>query len=80
MGCHPGRPRRHRHPLRRPAPAREVLNDRFTAAVCVTTAVGQAPELDRIAFVHSPADLKALDGPHVDYLEPLVDRYTRILL
>jgi hypothetical protein len=57
-----------------------VLNDRFTAVVSAATAVGQPPELDRISFVHAPADLKALDGPHADYLAPLVDRYTRILL
>ncbi|MDW8478344.1 NUDIX domain-containing protein [Streptomyces scabiei] len=57
-----------------------ALNDRFTAVVSAATAVGQAPELDRITFIHAPADLKALDGPHADYLAPLVDRYTRILL
>ncbi|MEU9405774.1 NUDIX hydrolase [Streptomyces sp. NPDC048281] len=62
-----------------PQPA-AVLHDRFAAVVSATTAVGQAPELEQITFVHSPADLKALDGPHVDYLEPLVDRYARILL
>ncbi|XUL94471.1 hypothetical protein ACQ86D_00260 [Streptomyces galilaeus] len=62
-----------------PQPA-TVLNDRFTAAVCATAAAGQAPELDRIAFVHGPADLKTLDGPHIDYLGPLVDRYARIHL
>ena len=38
------------------------------------------PELDQIALIHSPADLKTLHGPHVDYLEPLLDRYARILL
>lgn len=62
-----------------PRPA-TVLNDRFTEAVSAAAAVGQAPELDRIAFVHASADLKALEGPHADYLEPLVDRYARILL
>ncbi|MFJ4633772.1 NUDIX hydrolase [Streptomyces sp. NPDC088847] len=62
-----------------PQPA-TTLNDRFTAVVSATAAVGQVPELDRIAFVHGPADLKARDGPHADYLEPLVDRYARILL
>ncbi|MET8809693.1 hypothetical protein [Streptomyces sp. NPDC004546] len=35
------------------------------------------PELDQIAFSHAPADLKAFEGPHADYLEPLVDRYAR---
>ncbi|MFD9122866.1 hypothetical protein [Streptomyces bottropensis] len=56
-----------------------MLNDHFTEVVSAATAVGQASELDRIAFVHAPADLKALEGPHADYLEPLVDRYARIL-
>ncbi|MFJ8140827.1 NUDIX domain-containing protein [Streptomyces sp. NPDC096013] len=62
-----------------PQPA-TTLNDRFTAALRATAAVSQAPELDRIAFVRRPADLKALDGPHVDYLEPLVNRYAQLLL
>ncbi|MEU5243827.1 NUDIX hydrolase [Streptomyces asoensis] len=62
-----------------PQPA-TVLNERFASVVSATTAVGQAPELEQIRFVHSPADLTALAGPHADYLEPLVDRYARILL
>ncbi|MEU9153662.1 NUDIX domain-containing protein [Streptomyces sp. NPDC048417] len=62
-----------------PQPA-TVLHNRFAAVVSATTAVGQAPELEQITFVHSSADLKGLDGPHADYLEPLVDRYARILL
>ncbi|MFE7927546.1 NUDIX domain-containing protein [Streptomyces sp. NPDC057456] len=61
-----------------PLPA-AVLHDRFSAVVSAAAAVGQPPELDRIAFVHTPADLKALTGPHATYLEPLVDRYTQIL-
>ncbi|MEV6532761.1 NUDIX domain-containing protein [Streptomyces sp. NPDC051639] len=61
-----------------PQPA-AVLTDRFTAVVSAAAAVDQTPELDRISFVHTPADLKALTGPHADYLEPLVDRYARIL-
>ncbi|MEV7326420.1 hypothetical protein [Streptomyces sp. NPDC093970] len=44
------------------------------------TAVGQPPELEQITIVRGPADLKGLDGPHRDYLEPLVDQYARILL
>ncbi|MFE9446354.1 NUDIX hydrolase [Streptomyces sp. NPDC006602] len=62
-----------------PQPAM-VLNERFGAVVSDTTVVGQAPELEQITFVHSPADLTALTGPHADYLELLVDRYARILL
>ncbi|MBO4253181.1 NUDIX hydrolase [Streptomyces griseorubiginosus] len=57
-----------------------LLIDRFTAVSSTAAAVGELPELDRIAFVQGPADLAALEGPHADYLEPLVDRYVRILL
>ncbi len=43
--------------------------------VASETALGRDPELDRIALVHSPAELARLSGPHVDYLEPVVRRY-----
>ncbi|MGW3820636.1 NUDIX domain-containing protein [Streptomyces sp. NPDC005046] len=56
-----------------------ALRDRFASAESAAAAVGQVPELDQIAFVQSPADLATLERPHVDYLEPLVDRYARIL-
>ncbi|WP_208036224.1 hypothetical protein [Streptomyces cyanogenus] len=49
------------------------MRDRFAAVVSAAAAVGQVTELDQIAFVHARADLKALEGPHADYLEPLVD-------
>ncbi|MFJ9729695.1 NUDIX hydrolase [Streptomyces sp. NPDC101209] len=62
-----------------PKPA-AFLKGRFQAVLSAATAVGQHPELDRIAFVQSPKDLTELDAPHADYLEPLVDRYARILL
>ncbi|QXE38050.1 NUDIX domain-containing protein [Streptomyces sp. GMY02] len=62
-----------------PRPA-TVLTDRFAAVVSAAAAVGQVPELEQITLVHGPAGLKVLDGPHADYLEPLVDRYARILL
>ncbi|WP_308406595.1 NUDIX domain-containing protein [Streptomyces sp. AC555_RSS877] len=66
------------HFMAPPQPA-PVLHDRFTAVASAAEAVGQTPELDQIALVHSPADLKTLHGPHVDYLEPIVGRYARIL-
>ncbi|MFE2111087.1 NUDIX hydrolase [Kitasatospora sp. NPDC059463] len=34
-------------------------------------------ELVELAFVHSPADLPGLPGPHADYLAPLVRRFVR---
>ncbi|MEU2955625.1 hypothetical protein ACIOUE_38445 [Streptomyces xanthochromogenes] len=39
-------------------------------------AEGRDPELDAIAFVGSPDELAPLEGPHADYLEPIVRRYT----
>ncbi|OHV22116.1 NUDIX hydrolase [Parafrankia soli] len=45
------------------------------ALVSAETALGSDPELDQMAFVRSPADLVALDGPQADYLAPIVRRY-----
>ncbi|MFE7077731.1 NUDIX domain-containing protein [Streptomyces sp. NPDC057620] len=63
------------------APARPLahLNKHFTAVVTAAEAAGQKPELDQITPVRTPADLANLTGPHVDYLEPVVDQYARIL-
>jgi hypothetical protein len=52
-----------------PAP---LLHERFVALVAAETAGGRIPEFDRIALVGSPAELPALAGPHVVYLEPVV--------
>ncbi|TQS16673.1 NUDIX hydrolase, partial [Microbispora sp. SCL1-1] len=41
------------------------------------TTLGHTPELDQIALVRSPADLACPDGPHVDYLEPVVRRHAQ---
>ncbi|MCX4852688.1 NUDIX hydrolase [Streptomyces canus] len=54
-----------------PLPA-SSLRESFMALVAAETARGRASEFDRIAFVGSPAELPDLDGPHVDYLDPLV--------
>ncbi|GGL54823.1 NUDIX domain-containing protein [Planomonospora parontospora] len=62
-------------PLRRPS----VLEERFAALVAAEQAAGRVPELDRIAVVGSTAELAGLDGPHADYLEPVVRRYTEPL-
>jgi 8-oxo-dGTP pyrophosphatase MutT (NUDIX family) len=59
---------------RKPA---SFLYERFEALVRSETAHGVQPELDRIALIRSPGDLAGLDGPHVDYLEPVVRLYTR---
>ncbi|WP_066935644.1 NUDIX hydrolase [Microtetraspora fusca] len=52
-----------------------LLRKRFAALVSAETALGREPELDRIAFVRSPAELADLGGALVDYLEPVVRRY-----
>ncbi|WP_433358702.1 hypothetical protein [Streptosporangium sp. CA-115845] len=59
-----------------PQPA-ALLHERFEAVTAAEQALGRAPELDRIALVSSPAELVGLAGPHVDYLEPIVSRYTQ---
>ncbi|WP_223190481.1 NUDIX hydrolase [Nonomuraea terrae] len=60
-----------------PLPA-SVLSERFAALVASETARGCEPEFDRIALVRSPAELAELDGPHVDYLGPVVRRYVTL--
>lgn len=61
------------HAPTRPA---SLLRERFEALVAMETAQGRDSEFDRITLVRTPADLTALAGPHVDYLEPVVRRYT----
>ncbi|WP_228982266.1 NUDIX domain-containing protein [Streptomyces sp. DH12] len=48
----------------------------FRAAAAAERAQGREPELDGIALVRSPDELASLMGPHADYLEPIVRRYT----
>lgn len=59
------------HYLAPPLPA-SALQDCFEGLVAAETAQGRDPEFDRIAFVGDPAELPALVGPHVVYLEPVV--------
>jgi 8-oxo-dGTP pyrophosphatase MutT (NUDIX family) len=61
-----------------PRPA-ALLQECFEAVTAAERASGGDPELDRIAVVRSAADLADLDGPHADYLEPVVCRYVREL-
>lgn len=60
------------HYLAPPLPASR-LHERFAALVAADTAHGRVPEFDRITLVGSPAELPDLVGPHVLYLEPVVD-------
>ena len=53
-----------------------LLHDLFASLVSSETALGRESELDQIALIRSPAELVGLSGPQVDYLEPVVRRYT----
>jgi hypothetical protein len=57
-----------------------VLREGFAAAAKAERAQGREPELDAIALVRSPDELADLIGPHADYLEPVVRRYTQARL
>lgn len=59
-----------------PRPA-GALRECFAAVTAAEREAGRDPELDRISFVSSPAELADLGGPHVDYLEPVVRRCTK---
>ncbi|MGP8303324.1 NUDIX domain-containing protein [Streptomyces inhibens] len=54
-----------------------VVRERFAAAAAAERAKGCDPELDLFTLVSLPGHLAVLDGPHADYLEPVVRRYTR---
>jgi ADP-ribose pyrophosphatase YjhB (NUDIX family) len=60
-----------------PALPERLLRDSFAAAARAERAQGRDPELDQIALVRSAEELTGLVGPHADYLEPVVRRYTR---
>ncbi|MEU6066939.1 NUDIX domain-containing protein [Streptomyces sp. NPDC047082] len=62
--------------FRAPARPAELLHRRFAALVAAETAQGGEPELDRIVLVGSEAELAGLGGPRVDYLGPVVRRFT----
>jgi 8-oxo-dGTP pyrophosphatase MutT (NUDIX family) len=58
-----------------PALPEAVLRAHFTAAAAAERVLGREPELDTIVLVRSPEELAGLDGPHADYLEPVVRRF-----
>ncbi|WP_308401857.1 NUDIX domain-containing protein [Streptomyces sp. RKAG293] len=60
--------------LAEPCPS-AALHKSFAAVTAAEQALGRDPELDRITLVRSPSDLNGLDGPHADYLGPVVRRY-----
>ncbi len=52
-----------------------TLRAHFTAGAAAERSEGREPELDTIVLVGSADELAGLDGPHADYLEPIVRRY-----
>lgn len=62
--------------FRAPSLPAQRLRERYEAMAAAETAQGRDPELDRIALIDSTARLPDLVGPHADYLEPIVRRYT----
>ncbi|MET7718726.1 NUDIX domain-containing protein [Streptomyces sp. NPDC005407] len=59
-----------------PALPESVLREGFAAAARADRAQGREPELDEVTLVRTPDELAGLIGPHADYLEPIVRRYT----
>ncbi|WP_309505391.1 NUDIX hydrolase [Streptomyces phytophilus] len=57
-----------------PACSEAALRAGLAAAAAAERVQGREPELDGIALVSSPKELAILDGPHADYLEPIVRR------
>ncbi|MGA5121569.1 NUDIX hydrolase [Streptomyces pseudogriseolus] len=58
-----------------PALPEVTLRAHFNAAAAAERSQGRDPELDTIVPVGSPDELAGLDGPHADYLAPIVRRF-----
>jgi 8-oxo-dGTP pyrophosphatase MutT (NUDIX family) len=65
VGCH----------FRAPACPAETLAEQYTALVSAESAQGRTPELDRITFIRSNADVAGLGGPSADFLPVLAARH-----
>ncbi|MFJ5230968.1 NUDIX hydrolase [Kitasatospora sp. NPDC088391] len=63
------------HYLAPPLPEQDVLA-RFATLLAAEAARGRAAELAELALPASPADLAGIDGPHVDYLAPLLEHWS----
>ncbi|ARF83380.1 NUDIX hydrolase [Kitasatospora aureofaciens] len=53
-----------------------TVRAQFAGLVDSEISQGRTPELDQITPVESAKALELVDGQHVDYLAPLLDRYT----
>lgn len=58
-----------------PSQPMALLRERFAALLSSEISMGRDSELDQIALVRTQSDLARLDGPHVDYLAPVVGKY-----
>ncbi|MER5728933.1 hypothetical protein ABT084_11440 [Streptomyces sp. NPDC002138] len=58
-----------------PALSEADMRAAFADTSAAEQARGREPELDDIAFISPPEELLGLDGPHADYLAPIVRRY-----
>lgn len=61
--------------FRAPGRPAATLEDRYAALVAAETSRGRTPELDRIAFVRTAADVDGLGGPGADFLPLVVARH-----
>ncbi|MFF9760986.1 NUDIX hydrolase [Streptomyces caelestis] len=59
-----------------PALPEVTLRAAFAMVAAAERVQGREPELDGIALVHSPDELAGLAGPHADYLDPIVRRFS----
>ncbi|MEJ8655007.1 NUDIX domain-containing protein [Streptomyces sp. MS1.AVA.4] len=59
-----------------PALPETELRAGFASAAVAERVQGREPELDGIALVRSPNELAGLTGPHADYLEPIIRRFS----
>ncbi|MFE7843086.1 NUDIX domain-containing protein [Streptomyces sp. NPDC057474] len=61
--------------FRTPACPAATLTEQYTALVAGESAQGRTPELDRIAFIRSDADVVGLGGRSADFLSVLAARH-----
>ncbi|GGP84658.1 hypothetical protein ACWDY7_33240 [Streptomyces calvus] len=61
--------------FRAPVCPADVLAERYSALVAAESAQGRTPELDRITFIRSDADVAGLGGRSADFLSVLAARH-----
>ncbi|WP_234439992.1 hypothetical protein [Streptomyces bicolor] len=61
--------------FRAPACPADALTKQYTQLVAAESGQGRTPELDRIAFIGSDADVAGLGGRYADFLPVLAARH-----